>query len=139
MTTNEILETMEAIATRPKRVLLADDDDQLRSIIKLMTVDENVVIDEAADGEEAIRKFEPGKYDLVVLDLMMPKLEGVDVALHIRSHHPVEPDIVMFTGFAKHPRLDDLKTLLVTPPVVQKPVEYAALAHVFNTFLGVTV
>ena len=42
-------------------------------------------MDEALDGEQALEKFAPDKYDLVLLDLMLPKVDGMEVCQRIRS------------------------------------------------------
>jgi len=58
------------------RILLADDDARIRSIVREYAQAEDWVFDEAGDGEEALRLFAANSYALVVLDVMMPHLDG---------------------------------------------------------------
>lgn len=78
------------------RVLIADDDREIRELIKTYMERELYEADIAADGEEAIRLFDPGRYSLVILDLMMPKVDGIEVCRQIRSKSNVP--IVMLTA-----------------------------------------
>ncbi|MDF2662331.1 MAG: bacT, partial [Paenibacillus sp.] len=67
------------------RVLIADDDREIRELIKTYMERELYETDTAADGEEAIRLFDPDRHSLVMLDLMMPKVDGIEVCRQIRS------------------------------------------------------
>jgi len=78
------------------RVLIADDDREIRELIKTYMERELYETDTAADGEEAIRLFDPGRHSLVMLDLMMPKVDGIEVCRQIRSKSNVP--IVMLTA-----------------------------------------
>lgn len=68
-----------------KRVLIVEDESQLREFITLYYKAEGYQVTEAADGEEAIFYFTQGQFDLVVLDIMMPKINGYDVCKQIRN------------------------------------------------------
>ncbi|MEF3309994.1 response regulator transcription factor [Paenibacillus sp. GYB004] len=78
------------------RVLIADDDREIRELIKTYMERELYETDTAADGEEAIRLFDPGRHSLVMLDLMMPKVDGIEVCRQIRGKSNVP--IVMLTA-----------------------------------------
>lgn len=66
------------------RILLADDDARIRSIVREYAQAEEWTFDEAGDGEEALRLFHAGGYALVVLDVMMPRLDGWGALKQIR-------------------------------------------------------
>jgi DNA-binding response OmpR family regulator len=68
-----------------KRILLAEDEDILRMLIVDTLEDEEYVIDEAADGQEALDLFYQNNYDLVIIDYMMPVLTGLEAIEKIRT------------------------------------------------------
>ena len=57
------------------RVLVADDEREIRELLTAYLRREMYSVDEAADGEEAVRLFERNRYHMVILDLMMPRME----------------------------------------------------------------
>ena len=67
------------------RILLTDDDARIRSIVREYAQAEDWVFEEAGDGEEALRLFAAGNFSLVVLDVMMPRLDGWGVLKQIRK------------------------------------------------------
>ena len=67
------------------RILLADDDARIRSIVREYAQAEEWTFDEAGDGEEALRLFAANSYALVVLDVMMPRLDGWGTLKQIRK------------------------------------------------------
>ncbi len=73
------------------RILLADDDVELCEMLAQYLGAEGFAIDTAHDGETALEKAQAGTYDLVILDIMMPRKNGLDVlrALRARSLTPV--------------------------------------------------
>ena len=58
------------------KVLLVEDENDLRKIIANYLKQANFTVVEAADGEQALSLFADGEYDLVILDLMLPKVNG---------------------------------------------------------------
>ncbi len=73
------------------RILLADDDVELSEMLTQYLGAEGFTIDAAHDGETALAKAQTGNYDLVILDVMMPRMNGLDVlrALRLKSLIPV--------------------------------------------------
>ncbi|TJY44291.1 response regulator [Cohnella pontilimi] len=67
------------------RLLLAEDEEALRMLIVDTLEEEGHVMDVACDGEEALRKISVNRYDLIILDHMMPKLTGLEVIERLRS------------------------------------------------------
>ncbi len=70
-----------------KRILLADDDEINLLITEKLLREHNAEVVSVRDGAEAIDTYrdEHGKFDLLILDLVMPKMGGMDVALNIRT------------------------------------------------------
>lgn len=71
-------------AAKPPRVLLIDDDDQLTTMLSEFLVREGFSVGAAHDGERGEAAALSGDYDLVVLDVMMPRLSGIEVLRRIR-------------------------------------------------------
>ena len=70
----------------PRKILIVDDEPSMVKGLQFnLEKQEGYLIDVAYDGEEALRLFEPEKYDLILLDLMLPKLDGMEVCQKIRE------------------------------------------------------
>jgi DNA-binding response OmpR family regulator len=80
-------------------LLIVDDDVQIRELLKLYFVKEGFNVVEAADGVEAIRKVEQTKPNMIILDIMMPILDGIEVCRQIRKFSFVP--IIMLTARAE--------------------------------------
>lgn len=68
-------------------ILIAEDEADIRNILRLYLESENYEVLEAADGESAVAAVRNGSPDLVILDIMMPKLDGFAV---VRGHPAAE-------------------------------------------------
>lgn len=80
-----------------KRILIADDDEQIRELLVFDIQSSGYVVDEAENGEVALKKALENNYDLILLDVMMPKMNGYDVCRNIRLVKPKVP-ILMLTA-----------------------------------------
>lgn len=79
-----------------KRILLVDDEPLILKGLKFSLEQDGYETDTAADGEEALRKVRENDYDVVLLDVMLPKLSGIEVCQHIRETSDVP--IIMITA-----------------------------------------
>lgn len=70
-----------------KKVLIVDDEKPISDIVKFNLTKEGYEVVTAFDGEEALQKFNEENPDLVLLDLMLPKIDGLEVAREIRKTH----------------------------------------------------
>ena len=77
------------------RILVADDEPHIRELVRLYLAKEGYEMEFASDGPEALEKALRMRLDLVVLDLMMPKLDGFEVTKGIREQSDVP--ILMLT------------------------------------------
>ena len=80
----------------PKRILIVDDEPLIVKGLKYSLEQDGYETDSAQDGEEAVTKFFNGQYDLVLLDVMLPKLNGIEVCQRIRERSNVS--IIMLTA-----------------------------------------
>ena len=84
----------------PMRILLADDQQEVREMIKLMLGIDQHIVTEAGNGREALDLFTPGRFDLVITDYVMPLMKCDELARNIKRLAPSEP-ILMITGSAE--------------------------------------
>lgn len=68
------------------RILLAEDEEILRMLVADTLEEEGYSLEEAADGEEALKKMLEHEYDLILLDYMMPGYTGLELIEKIRKH-----------------------------------------------------
>ena len=71
-----------------KRALVVDDDDPIRTMLAKVVERQNLEVDTARDGAEAIQKIDANGYSLILLDLMMPRVDGYGVLKHMHTHYP---------------------------------------------------
>ena len=71
-----------------KRALVVDDDDPIRTMLAKVVERQDLAVDTARDGVEAIDRIDEDGYSLIVLDLMMPRVDGYGVLQHLQAHHP---------------------------------------------------
>jgi two-component system response regulator PilR (NtrC family) len=71
-----------------KRALVVDDDDQIRALLANVVARQDLSVDTARDGVEAIERIDDDNYSVIVLDLMMPRVDGYGVLRHLEEHHP---------------------------------------------------
>jgi DNA-binding response OmpR family regulator len=68
-----------------QKILIVDDESKIRAVIKEYAEFTGYETDEAADGMEAVEKCRNGDYDLIIMDVMMPRLDGFSAAKEIRK------------------------------------------------------
>jgi DNA-binding response OmpR family regulator len=91
-----------------KAVLVVDDDKQLASALQWILADENYLVDIAFDGEEAMLKVKVHEYDVVICDLMMPRLRGDEFYLKAKELRPeIGERFIFITGFAADADMHD--------------------------------
>jgi len=87
------------------KILLAEDDETLGFLLKEYLSTQGFAIDWVKDGADALRHFNQNSYDLTILDVMMPALDGYTVAELIRNRKPSHP-IVFLTAKSMHKDLE---------------------------------
>ena len=86
------------------RILLVEDENRIREMVKEYLENEGFVIDEAADGAEALDKFGNSEYDMLVLDVMIPKVDGWSVCREIRRASSI-PILMLTTRGEEYDKL----------------------------------
>lgn len=106
------------IEPRPQRILLIDDDANLLVVLAEQLHDDGYEVATARDGQEALRRLDAGWPDLILLDLMMPRVDGLAVAHEIKAAADL-PIIVLSaidTADSKAHLLDEVAEDYVTKP-----------------------
>lgn len=80
------------------RILIAEDEEDIRFLVEVYLKKEGHIVTAAADGLEVVRLFAEGEFDMVLLDIGMPKLSGDEAAAAIKSHGRNVP-VVYLTGY----------------------------------------
>lgn len=78
-----------------KRLLVVDDDTDIRELLEFDLSQSGYDVDSAKDGSEGLQKALSNNYDLILLDVMMPKINGFDVCKNIRVHKPEIPILLL--------------------------------------------
>jgi DNA-binding response OmpR family regulator len=84
------------MAERAQRILLVDDEESIRTLLSYPLRKDGYEVVTAEDGLEALDRFRQTSFDLVVLDVMMPRLDGLDVCRQLRARSTVP--IIMLTA-----------------------------------------
>jgi DNA-binding response OmpR family regulator len=87
------------MADRAPRILLVDDEQPIQTLLSFPLQKDGYEVVRANDGREALQRFGEGPFDLVVLDVMMPKLDGLEVCRRLRARSTVP--IIMLTAKAE--------------------------------------
>lgn len=78
-------------------ILLIDDDEQLRNVTAEILGQAGYTVDEAPDGKSALALYEAGQHDLVITDIMMPDMDGMELIMGLSRGTP-KPRIIAISG-----------------------------------------
>ena len=115
-----------------KRILIVDDDDAIRALLFTVLRRRGFVADTARDGTEAIEKLAAGNYALMLLDLMMPMMNGYEVLAHVATLPPATRPLVLVLTAGLEPRPVDPTIVVGT---MRKPFDVELLV---STIIGCT-
>lgn len=86
------------VSSSNKTVLVVDDDASIRELLEFLIKKEGFKVESARDGEEALRKSRQLSPDIILLDLMLPKLGGFEILRELQSDATAGIPIVIITG-----------------------------------------
>jgi len=117
-----------------KRVLVAEDFDDVRKMMKVFFEHDGFEVLEASDGYEAVQKAVTEHPDLIVMDIAMPVMDGIQATTAIRQHdHMSDVPIVALTAYADF--YYDRALDVGCNDVVAKPVDLARLQPVVSGYM----
>ncbi|HCI29474.1 MAG TPA: response regulator [Fervidobacterium sp.] len=85
----------------PKRILVVEDEPNMRLLVMEELMDAGYEVDEAEDGESALKKFAEKTYDLVTIDIEMPGMDGLELAGKLREIRK-ETKLVLLTAYSHY-------------------------------------
>ncbi|HXH38782.1 MAG TPA: response regulator [Thermoanaerobaculia bacterium] len=118
-----------------QRVLVADDDRSIRQLVSTIVKREHFTVDTAADGLEAIECIKKQEYAVILLDLMMPRMDGFGVIEWLKQNPPlIKPIIIVITAYADQ-RFKEVDPNLVSG-VLRKPFDVAELGNLVGACIN---
>ncbi|HEY7869144.1 MAG TPA: response regulator [Methylomirabilota bacterium] len=121
------------------RILVVDDEDNLRDVLVEVLKRDGHEVDSAVDGADGLRRAEAQRYDLLITDLRMPGLEGPDLYRAVRERYTDDPPRVIF--MSANTGIEEYAAFLAGTgaPALEKPFNLADMRQVVLQVLsGVT-
>jgi CheY-like chemotaxis protein len=116
------------------RVLVVDDDEAIRKLIAAILRRRSFHVDTVANGEEALKRLAEHHYQLMLLDLMMPKVDGYTVIERVREQKiDIEIVVVTAAGASQVKAIDPSHVRAI----ISKPFDVTQLVDVVSTVCGV--
>jgi CheY-like chemotaxis protein len=114
----------------PRRVLVVDDEPAIRALVAKIVERAGLTVDTARDGADAIDQIEQHPYAVVVVDLMMPNVDGYELIEHIKRRNGSKPAIIVVSAgdSAALRQLDGS----VVHSIVRKPFDIDVLGDLIN-------
>jgi len=113
--------TSIAATATERRILVADDDADIRILLKTFLEDEGYTVSEAANGQDALDGVRSGAYDLVLLDMRLPGMTGMDVLKQLREKQGNVP-VILITAYGS-PNIAIQASSLGAYSFITKPFE----------------
>jgi CheY-like chemotaxis protein len=114
----------------PLTILVVDDQPIMREVVSQILEDEGHNVRVASDGVEALRKLGHARYDLLVTDVVMPGMDGIELISESRRRHPMLRVIAMSAGDGLFSKINclEIASRVGAGAVLTKPFERADLA-----------
>ena len=119
------------------RVLLIEDDDAVRKVVRMMLERDGHDVTEAGNGRLGLEQLKASAFDLVITDIIMPDMEGVETVMAVRQQYPAVKIIAM-SGGDRTGNMDSLSAAekLGASATLRKPFTRSALTAALDRTLG---
>jgi DNA-binding response OmpR family regulator len=122
---------------RPARILIADDTPQAAELLEAYLANEDYELRMAADGEQTLRAVEQWQPDLILLDIMMPRISGFEVCKRLRANPASRATAVLMITALDQPSDIDRAVDAGTDDFLSKPINKTELLHRVRSLLRV--
>jgi CheY-like chemotaxis protein len=125
------------LTVKPLRILLAEDNPLDQISIRRLLEKLGLEVTLAGDGRAAVEKYGDGAFDLVLLDILMPEMDGFEVAVHIREHEKASGShipIIALTAYSLMAVFDKCKSVGMSG-YLPKPVANSDLRALFSVLM----
>jgi CheY-like chemotaxis protein len=112
----------------PHSILIIDDDEQLRTLFRKVLEEAGYLVFEAPNGQRGLRLFQQTPIALVITDLFMPNMDGMEVTMTLHRESS-NTKIILLTGGSDERHLLDAATFLGAHRTLTKPIMIADLLH----------
>jgi len=115
------------------RIQVIDDDQAIRATIKLLLEREGHEVVLAEDGRKGLDQFRTGQFDLLIVDIFMPGMDGLET---VRSIHQVRPDIpiIVISGYAARAAMKSVPAFLNAPDFLDMAMKFGAVSSLQKPF-----
>ena len=76
----------------PAKILIIEDDQYLRDLYKTLLTDQGYFVDSASNGNDGFDKIKQGDWDLIILDIILHGISGIEIMKHVKENPPVIPN-----------------------------------------------
>jgi CheY-like chemotaxis protein len=119
-----------------KHILIVDDDEMVRMALVELLKPEGYLLDEAGSGKEALAKLEKDKYDLMMFDIIMPEIDGIELCKRVRAREEYKDIPIVFLT-AKSREQDRIKGLEAGANLfLSKPISPEKLLNIIAETIG---
>jgi DNA-binding NtrC family response regulator len=119
------------------RVLLIDDEQMVRKIVRKMLERNGHQVTEAENGRLGLEQLKAGSFDLVITDIIMPEMEGVETLVTVREQYP-DVKVIAMSGGGRTGNIDFLSAAekLGASAILHKPFTLGSLTAAIETTFG---
>ncbi len=118
-------------------ILLIDDDEALRNVTVEILMEAGYTVDDAPDGKSGLELFKTGKHDLIITDIAMPDMDGIELIMELGHANP-KPRIIAISGDSQFSESLYLPTArqLGVHSTIRKPIRAEVLLKTVETVLA---
>ncbi|MHA1792739.1 MAG: response regulator [Promethearchaeota archaeon] len=117
---------------KANHILIVDDEAEIRETMRDICEFYNFRVSEARDGIEALEQIRKTDYDIILLDVKMPRMNGIEVLKNIRNLDKLRDKVIIISAFIENDLLQELHQLGVRK-ILYKPIEFDALLNLIKS------
>ena len=97
----------------PKKILVVEDEDYLSDLYKEILEDQGYFVETVKDGNDAMVKMKTGGWDLVLLDIILPGMDGIEIMKNLKQKPPLVPNkkVIFLTNLDKDKEMQEAQKL----------------------------